>query len=137
MSIKVALLALLIAISISLPYDDQLTLASSLIVGRDGYEELIAWNCKVCDSSNKPLHAHIIEEKEKDIKCIITVYKDLIILAFRYTNTALNVWQDILYPLQVNKILFRSIKMEPATSAKSRKLTTTCGTTLRQKSLVT
>jgi hypothetical protein len=23
------------------------------------------------------------------------------ILAFRYTNTALNVWQDILYPLQV------------------------------------
>lgn len=23
------------------------------------------------------------------------------VLAFRYTNTALNVWQDILYPLQV------------------------------------
>lgn len=22
-------------------------------------------------------------------------------LAFRYTNTALNVWQDILYPIQV------------------------------------
>ncbi len=37
----------------------------------------------------------------KDIKCILSVYPSFIILAFRYTNTALNVWQDILYPLQI------------------------------------
>jgi hypothetical protein len=29
------------------------------------------------------------------------VYPTFVILAFRYTNTALNVWQDILYPLQI------------------------------------
>lgn len=38
MYIKVACFALLCIISISLPHEDQLTLASSLIVGRDGYE---------------------------------------------------------------------------------------------------
>ena len=60
MSYKVACLALILVVSFSLPYEDQLTLASSLIVGREGYDELYAWNCKVCDSSNKPIHAHII-----------------------------------------------------------------------------
>lgn len=55
----------------------------------------------MCDASNKPLHAHFIEEKAVDIKCILAVYSDFVVLAFRYTNTALNVWQDILYPLQV------------------------------------
>jgi hypothetical protein len=107
MSVKIASFLLLVICSIALPNEDQLTLASSLIVGRDDEKDLYNWQCKVCDSTNKPTHAHIIEEKEKDIKCIITVYKDLIILAFRYTNTALNVWQDILYPLQV-KILHYS-----------------------------
>lgn len=55
----------------------------------------------MCDPSNKPLHAHIVEEKAVDIKCVVSVYPTFITLAFRYTNTALNVWQDILYPLQV------------------------------------
>lgn len=59
------------------------------------------WTCKVCDASNKPLHAHFIEEKQVDVKCIVSVYTQFVILGFRYTNTALNVWQDILYPLQV------------------------------------
>jgi len=59
------------------------------------------WECKVCDSTNRPLHAHYIEEKEKDIKCILSVYPTFVILAFRYTNTLLNVWQDILYANQV------------------------------------
>lgn len=31
----------------------------------------------------------------------MSVYDNVIILAFRYTNTALNVWEDILYPIQV------------------------------------
>lgn len=35
MSIKIASFLLLILCSIALPYEDQLTLASSLIVGRD------------------------------------------------------------------------------------------------------
>lgn len=85
----------------TLPYKDQMALTNSLIVGRDDQSDLIEWTCKVCESSNRPLHAHIIEEKAVDIKCIVSVYPEFIILAFRYTNTALNVWQDILYPLQV------------------------------------
>ncbi len=99
--IKFVVLLAVIGLSVSIPYDDQMTLASSLIVGRADYSDLYNWECKVCDASNKPVHAHIIEEKAKDIKCIITVYSKFMILAFRYTNTALNVWQDILYPLQV------------------------------------
>ena len=99
--IKFILLLAVIGLTACIPYDDQMTLASSLIVGRDDQSDLYNWDCKVCDPSNKPIHAHIIEEKAKDIKCIITVYSKFMILAFRYTNTALNVWQDILYPLQV------------------------------------
>lgn len=98
-SIIVFLIFLTIAASI--PEPDQMCLASSLIVGRDDDEDLINWTCKVCDSSNKPIHAHSIEEKAVDVKCILSVYPNYVILAFRYTNTALNVWQDILYPYQV------------------------------------
>ena len=126
--IKLVFLVTLVALSMSIPYDDQMTLARSLIVGRDDYQDLFNWECKVCDSTNKPIHAHIIEEKAKDIKCIITVYPKFIILAFRYTNTALNVWQDILYPLQVFFYIYDRLKMKtPATSAKSRRPITTCG----------
>lgn len=100
--IKGVILTLLAVLVISIPYDDQIALANSLIVGRDDHSDLYNWECKVCDSTNKPIHAHPIEEKAKDIKCILTVYSKFIVLAFRYTNTALNVWQDILYPLQVN-----------------------------------
>lgn len=100
--IKGVIIAVLAVLVVSIPYDDQMSLANSLIVGRDEFSDLFNWQCKVCDSSNKPIHAHPIEEKAKDIKCIISVYSKYMILAFRYTNTALNVWQDILYPLQVN-----------------------------------
>jgi hypothetical protein len=98
---KGVLLALLVFVVASLPYDDQMTLTNSLIVGRDDASDLFTWTCKVCEPSNKPVHAHIIEEKAVDIKCIVSVYPTFVVLAFRYTNTALNVWQDILYPLQV------------------------------------
>lgn len=93
-------LALLYCVT-SIPYKDQIALANSLIVGRDDQSDLYQWVCKVCDASNQPIHAHIIEEKAVDIKCIVSVYSNFVILAFRYTNTAQNVWQDILYPLQV------------------------------------
>lgn len=99
---KITALAVLVAVVACLPYHDQMTLTNSLIVGRN--DELALWNCKVCDNSNKPIHAHYIEEPKVDIKCIMSVYNDFIVLAFRYTNTLLNVWQDILYPLQVNLV---------------------------------
>jgi hypothetical protein len=121
------LLAFLVFLVASLPYDDQMTLANSLIVGRDDASDLFSWTCKVCDASNKPVHAHIIEEKAVDIKCIVSVYSNFVVLAFRYTNTALNVWQDILYPLQVTPNKFRSKMNIPVPTAKSKKHTITCG----------
>jgi predicted lipase len=72
-------------------------LANSLVVGRADK----AWQCKICDESNKPLTSHYIHHTVKDIKCIISVYKDFAVLGFRYTNSLKNVWQDILYPFQV------------------------------------
>ena len=99
--IRMLLVIAIISAVLCIPYHDQMSLANSLIVGRDDFEDLYNWQCKVCDASNKPIHSHPIEEKAKDVKCILSVYDDFIILAFRYTNTALNVWEDILYPLQV------------------------------------
>ena len=98
---RVLIFGILCLFASSLPFEDQRLLANSLIVGRDDYSDLYNWDCKVCDDTNKPIHAHPIENKKSDVKCIISVYEDMIVLAFRYTNTALNVWQDVLYPLQV------------------------------------
>lgn len=99
---KVVILSLLLLLlSAALPYEDQIVLANSLIVGRDDMQDLYDWTCKVCDLSNKPIHTHFIEDKSVDIKCIISVYSNFIVLAFRYTNTVQNVWEDILYPLQI------------------------------------
>ena len=99
MGSKLLLLALIAAVAVAIPAVDQMLLTNSLIVGRT--EDLVYWICNVCDDTNKPLHSHYIEENEKDIKCILSVYPNYVVLAFRYTNTALNVWQDVLYPLQV------------------------------------
>ena len=99
---KLILLALtLLALVCAIPHDDQMLLANSMIVGRDDQMDLINWECVVCNTTNKPLHAHYIEEKAKDIKCILATYPKFHVLAFRYTNTLLNVWQDILYANQV------------------------------------
>ena len=98
---KTLFLALLAALVCSLPYNEQMLLANSMIVGRDDHQDLINWECNVCDESNRPLHAHNIENKGKDIKCTLSTYPKFHVLAFRYTNTVLNVWQDILYANQV------------------------------------
>lgn len=98
---KVLLCVLLVGLCVSLPYVEQMLLANSMIVGREDQLDLINWECNVCDSSNRPLHSHYIEEKEKDVKCVLSVYPTFVVLAFRYTNTLLNVWQDILYANQV------------------------------------
>ena len=76
-------------------------LSNSMIVGKEDQSDLINWECNVCDPSNRPLHAHYIEEKGKDIKCVLSTYDKFHVLAFRYTNTVLNVWQDILYANQI------------------------------------
>lgn len=57
----IIVILIFLTLAASLPYHDQMCLANSLIVGRDNDEDLITWTCKVCDSSNKPLHAHSIE----------------------------------------------------------------------------
>ena len=98
---KLVILLVLAITALSLPYVEQMTLANSLLVGRDDMMDLLNWECKVCDSTNKPLHAHYIEESAKDIKCVLSVYPTFVVLAFRYTNTVLNVWQDILYANQI------------------------------------
>ena len=99
MKFTLALLAVLCAVSYALPYADQMTLANSLIVGRS--EDLELWICKVCDDSNRPIHAHYVQDTKTHIKSIISVYNDFVVLAFRYTATALNVWQDLLWVHQV------------------------------------
>lgn len=58
----VLVLALLATIVMSLPYTEQMLLANSMIVGRDDQLDLINWECNVCDSTNRPIHAHYIEE---------------------------------------------------------------------------
>ena len=98
---KLLLLTLLVALTVALPYTEQMLLANSMIVGRDDQLDLINWECNVCEESNRPLHAHYIEEKGKDIKCVLSTYPKFHSLAFRYTNTLLNVWQDILYANQI------------------------------------
>ena len=98
---KVISIALLLTLVCSLPHVEQMLLANSMIVGRDDHLDLINWECNVCDESNRPLHAHNIEEKAKDVKCTLSTYPGFHVLAFRYTNTVLNVWQDILYANQI------------------------------------
>jgi len=90
-----------LALAASLPYVEQMLLANSMIVGKDDQSDLVNWECNVCDNTNRPLYAHYIEENVKDIKCVLSVYPSFVVLAFRYTNTLLNVWQDILYANQV------------------------------------
>lgn len=57
---KALILLLAVYLVASLPYEDQMALTNSLIVGRDDQSDLYSWTCKVCDSSNKPMHAHIV-----------------------------------------------------------------------------
>lgn len=97
----VFLCALLLSIGSCLPYVEQMLLANSMIVGKDDHSDLVNWECNVCEAENRPLHSHYIQEKAKDVKCVLSVYPTFVVLAFRYTNTLLNVWQDILYANQV------------------------------------
>lgn len=57
----IIVILIFLTLAASLPYVDRMCLANSLIVGREDQQDLVDWICKVCDISNKPLHAHIIE----------------------------------------------------------------------------
>jgi hypothetical protein len=99
MNFKTLILVLVLTMAFCLPYADRMTLANSLIVGNSEDE---AWTCKVCDDSNKPIHSHYVEDPKVHVKSIVSVYSDFVVLAFRYTATVVNVWQDILYAFQVS-----------------------------------
>lgn len=92
----------LIAVASALPWKAQIALANSLEVGRN--EDPTDWGCVGCDDNNKPLYINAIEEKAKDIKCSLAVYEEYTVLAFRYTNTIKNVFQDLLWAIQVDFI---------------------------------
>lgn len=95
--VLIALFALIVALN-ALPWKDQVVLANSLIVGRS--EDLELWICATCTDANKPLHAHNIYHTKSEIKSVLSVYPEFVVLAFRYTANALNLWQDLLYPFQ-------------------------------------
>lgn len=46
--------------------------------------------------------SYVIEENVVEIKATLSVYEEYTVLAFRYTATLLNVWEDILYAIQVD-----------------------------------
>lgn len=59
---KFVVLVALLSLALSLPYVEQMLLSNSMIVGREDQSDLLNWDCNVCDATNKPLHAHYIEE---------------------------------------------------------------------------
>lgn len=94
-------LALLAIHVSSIPYKQQISLLNSLEVGRE--EEPLTWACVGCDSTNKPLSSHVIKEDNQEIRAIVSVYDEYTVLAFRYTANVKNVWQDLLWAIQVQE----------------------------------
>jgi hypothetical protein len=68
----IVLLALTIALQ-ALPYREQIALVNSLEVGR--IEDPMDWTCAGCEDWNKPIHSYVIEEKEVEIRAILSVYE--------------------------------------------------------------
>lgn len=102
-SATLLILAALVALTLQLPYKHQLALVNSLEIGRD--EDPNTWGCVGCSEENKPIHTYIIQEKSEQIKASLAVYEEYTILAFRYTANLKNVWQDLLFPFQVDFLL--------------------------------
>jgi hypothetical protein len=87
----------------------------------------MVWSCAGCEEHTKPTRSHIVEEDAVKIKAILSVYTEYTVLAFRYTANLKNVWQDILYPIQVDLISFRLKTMILPRDAKFRENTIGCG----------
>ena len=98
-------LAAILCLAVSLPFKDRIALLNSLEVGRD--ETPMVWSCAGCEEDTKPLNSHIVEEDAVKIKSILSVYEEYTVLAFRYTANLKNIWQDLLYPIQVDFTPYR------------------------------
>lgn len=61
----------------------------------------MVWGCADCYDNNKPLTSVIIESRQHDVKAILSVYEEYTVLAFRYTATLKNIFQDLLWSIQV------------------------------------
>ena len=96
---NIIIVALLATLALTLPWRDQIALVNSLEVGRN--EDPMVWACTGCEEKNKPISSVIIEEPVKDVKAILSVYKEYTVLAFRYTATIKNIFQDLLWAFQV------------------------------------
>jgi triacylglycerol lipase len=59
------------------------------------------WSCVGCDQQTKPIRSHEIKEDVQNVRAILSVYEEYTVLAFRYTATLKNVWQDLLWAIQV------------------------------------
>lgn len=125
MKYSILILLSLIAFTLALPYKHQLALVNSLEVGRN--EDPMVWACTGCDEDNKPLNSYVIQETSKEIRAILSVYEEYTILAFRYTANVKNVFQDILYPIQVDFLPFRGKMMMLQRVAKFKRSMMTCG----------
>lgn len=71
--------------------------------------------------------SYIIEEKAKDVKCSLSLYEEYTVLAFRYTATLQNVYQDILWAFQVDFLSCRLKTKELPKDAKFKDSLTECG----------
>ena len=94
------ILATLVTLAVQLPFKEQIALVNSLEVGRQ--EDPMTWSCVGCDEDNKPLKSFLIEEKSVEIRAILSVYEEYTVLAFRYTANLKNIWQDLLWAIQVD-----------------------------------
>ena len=96
---SIIFLALFATLTLALPWNDQIALVNSLEVGRE--EDPTVWACTGCDETNKPISTYIIEEPVEAVKAILSVYEEYTVLAFRYTANVKNVFQDLLWAIQV------------------------------------
>lgn len=120
------LLAFLAVSSLAIPFREQIALVNGLEVGRE--EEPMVWACTGCDATNKPLSSVIIEEPVKEVKAILSVYREYTVLAFRYTANMKNIEQDLLWGVQVEFISYYRYKINTlAVAAKCRRKWTKCG----------
>jgi len=124
-TLTLLVLATLACLALTLPFKHQIALLNSLEVGRD--EDPNVWACEGCEEDTKPTISHVIEEEEVKIRAILSVYEEYTILAFRYTANAQNIWQDLLYAIQVDLLPFRSKTMTLLLDVKSIRNMIACG----------
>jgi hypothetical protein len=125
MRYSLLILLSLVALTLGLPYKHQLALVNSLEVGRD--EDPMVWSCVGCDADNKPLRSYLVQETSVEIRAILSIYEEYTVLAFRYTANAKNIFQDVLYPLQVDLLPLSTKTTMPPQDARFRRSTTICG----------